>query len=135
MTFEQWWDLTGRFIDPDFSDVPWFDKREGLAAAAFDAASEGLRPEHKCRKIATAIMAEGRDWWVGELLEPVSGHEIETHCLHMLTPLKDIVFLVNDADFQWLTVLGQASCGPINQEWLERVTSGSMKRASDEDRQ
>lgn len=36
--FEDWWHRDGKFIDPDFSDVPWFDKRKGLAAAAFEAA-------------------------------------------------------------------------------------------------
>ena len=36
--FEDWWSRSGKFIDPDTSDVPWFDKRKGLAAAAFDAA-------------------------------------------------------------------------------------------------
>lgn len=36
--FEDWWKRDGKFIDPDTSDVPWFDKRKGLAAAAFEAA-------------------------------------------------------------------------------------------------
>lgn len=36
--FEDWWDRDGKFIDPDYSDVPWFDKRKGLAAEAFSAA-------------------------------------------------------------------------------------------------
>ncbi len=36
--FEDWWTRDGRFIDPDTSDVPWFDKRKGLAARAFIAA-------------------------------------------------------------------------------------------------
>lgn len=33
--FESWWTSDGRFIDPDTSDVPWFDKRKELAALAF----------------------------------------------------------------------------------------------------
>ena len=36
--FEDWWHRDGKFIDPDTADVPWFDKRKGLAAAAFEAA-------------------------------------------------------------------------------------------------
>lgn len=35
--FEDWWSRDGKFIDPDTSDVPWFDKRKGLAAQAFEA--------------------------------------------------------------------------------------------------
>ena len=42
MTFDTWWRDEGRFIDPDTSDVPWFDKREELAHCAFDAAASGL---------------------------------------------------------------------------------------------
>lgn len=36
--FAKWWEREGRFLDPDFSDVPWFDKREALAEMAFNAA-------------------------------------------------------------------------------------------------
>lgn len=36
--FEDWWQADGKFIDPDTSDVPWFDKRKALAALAFEAA-------------------------------------------------------------------------------------------------
>lgn len=36
--FAEWWSRDGRFIDPDTDDVPWFDKRKGIAAAAFHAA-------------------------------------------------------------------------------------------------
>lgn len=35
--FENWWRDDGRFIDPDTDDVPWFDKRKGLAESAFNA--------------------------------------------------------------------------------------------------
>lgn len=33
--FEEWWTREGKFIDPDTSDVPWFDKRKGLCAHAY----------------------------------------------------------------------------------------------------
>lgn len=39
-SFDEWWNNEGRFIDPDTSDVPWFDKREALCHAAFEAAIE-----------------------------------------------------------------------------------------------
>lgn len=41
--FEDWWSKEGKFIDPDTADVPWFDKRKGLAAQAFDAAVQMSR--------------------------------------------------------------------------------------------
>lgn len=40
VTFEGWWQDDGRFYDPDTADVPWFDKRKGLAEYAYVA---GLR--------------------------------------------------------------------------------------------
>lgn len=36
--FIEWWERVGRFIDPDTSDVPWFDKRRDLCEIAWDAA-------------------------------------------------------------------------------------------------
>jgi hypothetical protein len=35
--FEEWWDSTGCYIDPDSSSVPWFYKRKELSMHAFDA--------------------------------------------------------------------------------------------------
>lgn len=35
--FVDWWTKEGFGIDPDFEDVPWYDKRQGLAAEAFIA--------------------------------------------------------------------------------------------------
>ena len=35
--FEKWWAEEGRSLDPDTEDVPWFDKRKGLAELAFEA--------------------------------------------------------------------------------------------------
>ena len=45
--------------------------------------SQRLKPRHKCKRIAAALMGEGRDWWLGKLTEPVKGWPQETHCLHM----------------------------------------------------
>lgn len=36
--FEKWWSDEGIYIDPDTSDVPWFDKRKELCEYAWDAA-------------------------------------------------------------------------------------------------
>jgi hypothetical protein len=36
--FDEWWNREGQYLDPDTSDVPWFDKRRGLAEMAFNAA-------------------------------------------------------------------------------------------------
>ena len=38
MNFDSWWKRKGQFIDPDTTDVPWFDKRKALAEQAFNAA-------------------------------------------------------------------------------------------------
>ena len=35
--FDAWWSADGQYLDPDTSDVPWFDKRRGLAEYAFVA--------------------------------------------------------------------------------------------------
>ncbi|MCU1301988.1 MAG: hypothetical protein JWQ87_2272 [Candidatus Sulfotelmatobacter sp.] len=33
--FDAWWAKDGRYYDPDTSDVPWYDKRKGLAEYAY----------------------------------------------------------------------------------------------------
>ena len=38
MAFDEWWESDGQYIDPDVSEVPWFDKREALARMSWDAA-------------------------------------------------------------------------------------------------
>ena len=46
--FEEWWEKTGIFYDPDFAEVPWFDKRKGLAGKAYyDALCEAARPNER----------------------------------------------------------------------------------------
>lgn len=37
IAFARWWDATGKYLDPDTSDVSWFDKRKELASQAFMA--------------------------------------------------------------------------------------------------
>jgi hypothetical protein len=59
MLFENWWEEEGRFIDPDTSDVPWFDKRKELAGLAFVAASQALTEENaRLRQLLTDRSAD-----------------------------------------------------------------------------
>lgn len=39
--FERWWQDQGRLLDPDYSDVSWFDKRKELCRHAWGAAQAG----------------------------------------------------------------------------------------------
>ncbi|MGD0340329.1 MAG: hypothetical protein ABSA76_01290 [Bacteroidales bacterium] len=80
-----------------------------------------LKPIHKCKLIAKACMGEGREWWCGELTEPVKEYPLETHCLHLKTQLKDIVFLCNRADFQQLQLLGRSVTGKLNESWMDSM--------------
>lgn len=44
--FDTWWSADGQYLDPDTSDVPWFDKRRGLAEYAFIAgAASSIWPD------------------------------------------------------------------------------------------
>lgn len=45
LSFEQWWIETGRFYDPDTTDVSWYDKRESLAKLAYEAAIDEATKE------------------------------------------------------------------------------------------
>lgn len=80
---------------------------------------------HKCRKIAEShTCAEGREFWIGELLEPIEGYP-ETHCIHITTPFKSVVFGVNAGDAAIMAVAGQIvhkeNYGkPINPNWIDR---------------
>jgi hypothetical protein len=47
--FEEWWERDGMYIDPDTSDVPWFDKRKGLAECAFVAGMGRTSPKAEFR--------------------------------------------------------------------------------------
>jgi hypothetical protein len=83
--------------------------------------SSNLKIEHKCKLIARACMGEGRDWWCGELTEPIKEYPLETHCLHLKTQFKDVVFLCNKADFQQLQLLGRSITGKLDETWVESM--------------
>lgn len=64
--FEEWWARAGKSIDPDTSDVSWHDKRKGLAAAAFAAATAQSR-NYTCDKSydpTEVTFANGRKVWI-----------------------------------------------------------------------
>ena len=94
-----------------------------------------LKPYHQCKKIAHVTnMGEGRSWWMGKLTEPVADWPSETHCLHLKTPLKDIVLLVNVADMMALATLAQLAHGtPISHEYLTRMGISYEKAAAREE--
>jgi hypothetical protein len=54
--FDDWWSSDGQYIDPDTSDVPWFDKRRGLAEYAYRAGGA-----------ATSRTAQRETGWLIEL--------------------------------------------------------------------
>jgi hypothetical protein len=73
---------------------------------ALDAAEEaiaklrdGTEPEHECMPVGIVTNSgEGRDWWIGRITKPVAGWEHETHCLHIKTPRKHFVLMINAVD-------------------------------------
>lgn len=107
------------------SDGRWFqalDFHEGRNA-------DYILTGHQCKPVARLKMGEGRDWWLGELTEPIPEWPTETHCLHIKTPLKEVVLGVTRGDMEQLAVLCQIVCGPINTNWLERMAIVFQKRA------
>lgn len=64
--FADWWHRTGHKLDPDTSDVSWYDKRKGLAEAAFHAAM-AIGGNYVCDKECEPTEAEfvnGRRVWI-----------------------------------------------------------------------
>lgn len=87
--------------------------------------------DHKCECIAQAPnMSEDRDWWVGRLTEKVEEYPDEKYCLHMKTPVKEVVFLCNRADFEQLLVLCKAITGNLNEKWIEKMLAISKNKST-----
>lgn len=80
---------------------------------------------HRCREIARmSPCMEGRVVTLGELLEPLPDHPHETHCIHIATPLKSVVFGVCGADFEMLAVFGYLIGRPVlNEHWMEAAAA------------
>lgn len=86
---------------------------------------------HHCRPVARMSMAAERDWWLGELTEPLAEWPNETHCLHITTPLKTVVLGINRGDMTQLAVLAQiVHGGPISPAWIDRMESTLRARAT-----
>ena len=78
-------------------------------------------PDHQCKCIAKIEpIGHGRHIWIGVLQKPIEGYPSETHCLHVTTPQKSVVFGLNAGDGAVLAVIGQIIHGrPVNQHWVE----------------
>lgn len=89
---------------------------------------------HKCRMIAKAIrMGDGREWWLGKLLEPIPGHPEETHCLHITTPYKSVVWGINAGDMEAYGVFAYIVHGyPLHSAWLESMAKAYQGAAGRE---
>ena len=94
---------------------------------------------HKCEPIAAVHnLGPDREWWMGRLLEPIPGHPEETHCLHITTPYKSVVWGVNAGDMNAYAILAQIhfedSSGldqPINPNWIKSMASKYRKNAEE----
>lgn len=83
--------------------------------------------KHKCKCIAKApSMAKGRAFWIGKLTEPVKEHPIETHCLHMITKVKEVVFLCNESDFRQLQLICEVAV-KTDRKWIKTMKKMMQK--------
>lgn len=90
----------------------------------------GPMRDHKCKKVVEAGMGPNREEWIGELLEPISGHEKETHCWHIKTPYRTIVFGIVPEDLYAVAALAEVIHGkPINPRWLTNLAKKYKKLA------
>lgn len=71
-TFDEWWTRIGRTLDPDTEDVPWYDKRKGLAEAAFNAAKAQSRNYTADEEVMPekVTFGNGRVVWIAENKTP-----------------------------------------------------------------
>lgn len=78
---------------------------------------------HKCEMIAKSPhCGDGREFWIGKLLEPIPGYPSETHCIHITTPAKSVVFGVMAGDAAMLAVAAQIlhyDGSPLNPRWID----------------
>lgn len=85
---------------------------------------------HKCNKIAELKLAEGRKCWLGKLTEPLKDYPSEQFCLHIKTPLKEIVFGLHNSDAGWLACIAQMihyDEKPINSNWIKLTIEAAKK--------
>ena len=87
---------------------------------------------HKCTKIADLswTCSPERAFWIGQLDEPLPGNEQETHCIHITTPYKSVVFGVNHSDAGFMAVAAQVLQGtPVNQRWIDSMEKKARHEA------
>ena len=79
--------------------------------------------DHKCEKIAqVSNMGKGREMWLGKLLEPIPNEPQETHCLHIKSQYKEIVWGILAEDLSAYVVLDYILRGhAINERWLQHM--------------
>ncbi len=88
--------------------------------------------DHSCEVVATAPnRSPGRSMWLGKLTEQIPGHLEETHCLHITTPYKSVVFGIMEGDTQAWAIFATVVNGgkAINPVWLERQAKFFEMRA------
>lgn len=77
---------------------------------------------HKCQPMAEMRMEPPRRWWLGRLTEPIAAYPDETHCLHIKSPLKEIVLGLQEADFVQFVAICEIALGyRINPTWLDNT--------------
>lgn len=82
--------------------------------------------DHKCEKIAFApAMAQGREWFIGKLTEPIAEFPHETHCMHLKTNFKEVVYLCNEADFRNMMIMCEAAIGRPNESWMKAMVESA----------
>lgn len=89
---------------------------------------------HRCRKIAQITpLPEGRDIWIGELIEPIPESPTETHCIHITTPYKEVVFGVYAGEAAILAAIAQIIHGcPVNPHWIDLAEKRYRKEAGND---
>ena len=81
-----------------------------------------LTHDHKCEMVARGFMMnEGRDWWIGRLTEKIEQWPEEDYCLHLETPAKKVVFLLNQGDLYQLMSLCQAIVGVTSLAYIDSM--------------
>lgn len=84
--------------------------------------------DHKCKCVSRAPnMGPERDWWIGELTEMIKEYPEETHCLHLKSPVKEVVYLCNIGDFEQLQVICEVVTGKLNRNWVDKMKNMSTK--------
>lgn len=79
---------------------------------------------HKCERLATIqsqVNNQGyRTWWVGKLLSEIEGFPGEEFCLHIETPLKKVVFVLDRGDVGIIATVPAVMLGKApHQDWVQ----------------